>query len=121
MEKREIGYKYEKLAEIFLKNKGLKFLNKNFSCMFGEIDLIFLDIKTGTLIFIEVKYRRRKEYGNSLEVISNKKMEKIYLTSQYFLEKCNWTGNVRYDVIGIEGVNDITGFKIKWIKNAFEV
>lgn len=53
---REQGEYTESLACRYLKNKGLKLVEKNFNCRVGEIDLIMQD--DNNLVFIEVRYRR---------------------------------------------------------------
>ena len=115
--KRKIGFKYEKYAKEYLEYKGLKYLESNFYSRFGEIDLIFFEEKTRTLIFIEVKYRRNNNYGEAVEFVTKSKMKKIYLTSEYYIDKIKWKENVRYDIVGISGY--VNNFNINWIKNAF--
>lgn len=121
MQNREIGVKYENIAKEYLIKKGLKYLEKNFFSRYGEIDLIFLEQKTMTLIFVEVKYRKDIKFGNSLEMVDRKKIEKIILTSKQYLSENSWDGNIRFDVIGIDGSPKIENIGINWIKNAFEV
>ena len=61
--KREIGFKYEKIAKKYLILRGLVFVEKNFSSRYGEIDLIFKDFENDeTLVFVEVKYRKNRMY-----------------------------------------------------------
>ena len=49
--------------------------------------------------------------------LTKSKMKKIYLTSEYYIDKIKWKENVRYDIVGISGY--INNFNINWIKNAF--
>ena len=58
MNKREIGFKYENVAKEYLILQGLTFVESNFYTRFGEIDLIFFEKKSQTLVFVEVKYRK---------------------------------------------------------------
>ncbi len=118
MKKREIGFKYEEKTKLFLISEGLIYLESNFYTKFGEIDLIFLEEDKETIIFVEVKYRKNSNYGESLEMINWKKQEKIKAASQIFIAKVNWKGNIRYDAVGI--TKDRYGKEnINWIKNAF--
>ena len=50
-------------AEEFLKQSGMRILEKNFRCRQGEIDIIGL--QDGILIFFEVKYRKNTRKGYS--------------------------------------------------------
>ena len=101
--KREIGFKFEDIVREFLERENFLFVENNYYTKYGEIDLIFLEKSTKTLVFIEVKYR--------------KKQERIIKSSQVYIFKNKWKDNVRYDIVGITG----NGLKndINWIKNAF--
>lgn len=116
--KREIGDYFEKISKNYLIKKGLKFIDEKYYSKFGEIDLIFLDSKNNTLVFIEVKYRKNSKYGSALEVINKEKIEKIKITSNLYISKVKWKENIRYDIIGIMKKNS-EKYSIKWIKNAF--
>lgn len=50
----KLGEKGEKIARLYLQNKGYKVLGRNYRAKFGEIDLIAKDLDD-TLVFIEVK------------------------------------------------------------------
>ena len=114
--KREIGFKYEKIAKKYLVLQGLVFVEKNFSSRYGEIDLIFKDFENGeTLVFVEVKYRKNNFFGRAVEMVTQKKQKRILATSQVYILKNKWTSGVRYDIIGIDSFSD----NIEWIKNAF--
>lgn len=115
--KREIGFKFEDIVKKFLEKEKILFVENNYYTKYGEIDLIFLEKSTKTLVFIEVKYRKNNNYGEAVEIVSKKKQERIIKSSQVYIFKNKWKGNVRYDVVGITG----NGLKndINWIKNAF--
>ena len=49
------GLRFEGLARQFLSARGLKLIESNYRCRFGEIDLIMRDAQT--LCFIEVRFR----------------------------------------------------------------
>lgn len=115
--KRKIGFEYEEYTKKYLELKGLKYIESNFYSRFGEIDLIFFEEKSKTLIFIEVKYRKNNEYGEAVEFVTKSKMEKIYLTSICYINKIEWKENIRYDIVGISRFKN--KFKVNWIKNAF--
>jgi len=44
----------EDAAAAFLVKRGLKLLERNYRCRFGEIDLVLRDART--LVFVEVRY-----------------------------------------------------------------
>lgn len=99
---RIVGAKYEKLAGVFLEEKGYEILQYNYRCPLGEIDLVAKDKEE--LVFIEVKYRKNLKKGSPLEAVTLKKQmiigkcAKHYLMSHYKYER-----DCRFDVIGIVG------------------
>ena len=113
--KREIGFEYEKIAKEYLEENGLIYVTSNYYSKFGEIDLIFLEEMTETLIFVEVKYRKNDNHGNALEMVTKSKQKKIICTSNVYIFKNQWNKNIRYDIVGIDGFSK----NINWVKNAF--
>ena len=110
---REIGGQGEDNARNFLKEHGIKIRESNFRCKFGEIDIIGDD--GNSLLFIEVKTRKRTDYGQPFETVTPQKQKKIILAAQRYLQKHPKLANkaCRFDVISI--VDD----KIDWIQDAF--
>lgn len=112
------GQQAEAIALNYLQNKGLQELQRNFSCKFGEVDLIMQDNEF--LVFIEVRYRKKTQFGHPLETINVAKQKKIIKTIQYFLIKFPQYSQLacRIDAVAI---NSQTGQEqIDWIKNAIE-
>ena len=115
MNKREVGFKYENVAKDYLILQGLVFVESNFYTKFGEIDLIFFEKSSQTLVFVEVKYRRNDFFGSAIEMVTEEKQNRIFASSQVYLLKKNWDRNVRYDIIGVSKGSG----NIEWLKNAF--
>ncbi|RRD40978.1 YraN family protein [Leptotrichia sp. OH3620_COT-345] len=115
--KRETGFEYEEIAKKFLEEKNLSFITSNYYTRYGEVDLIFFEKLSETLVFVEVKYRKKSIYGTAVETVDRKKQEKILLSSQIYIIENEWNGNIRYDIIGITGNKSENN--INWIKNAF--
>ena len=115
--KREVGFEYEEIAKNYLEERNLLFVESNYYTKYGEIDLIFLEKSSETLVFVEVKYRKNNIYGEAVEAVDKRKKEKIIQSSQIYISKNKWKNGVRYDVIGIIG-NKLKN-DINWIKNAF--
>ena len=117
MNSRRSGALWEKTAESFLCNHGLKLLQRNFSSRFGEIDLIMEDGKT--VVFVEVKYRKNNYHGSGAEAVTFHKQGKISRTAAWYLVKHPRRAEqfCRFDVISINPQEKNQG--INWIKNAF--
>ncbi|MCS7307915.1 MAG: YraN family protein [Aquificaceae bacterium] len=79
------GAEFEELAVKYLQDLGYKILHRNYHCRFGEIDIIALD--GNVLVFVEVKGGRSKEYGDPAERIDERKMRRILLCVEDFLQK----------------------------------
>ena len=116
---RQIGDYAEMLACQYLQQQGLSLVTNNYSSRYGEIDLILLDEKQDTLIFVEVRYRKNKQYGGAAMSITPKKQQKITKTAlQYMQQKQHYNVASRFDVVAIEG--NISGeYTLDWIINAF--
>lgn len=111
--KRALGGEKELIAAEYLRNNGYKILQMNFRCKTGEIDIVALD--GDTLVFCEVKYRTRENYGHPLEAVTSRKQQKIIQTTRYYILINNISDEqrIRFDVIGI------LGDKITHVRNAF--
>ncbi len=94
---------------------GCSILERNYSCSFGEIDLIFSDSE-GVICFGEVKFRSDNSRGYPEEAVDLRKQRRICRTSDHFRSKFSLDESLsyRYDVIAI------SGDEVEWIKNAFE-
>ena len=104
----------EQLAAEYLVAHGLRILEYNFRAKQGEIDLIGLH--EGYLVFIEVKYRGNRAKGTALDAVDIRKMRQICKVADYYrmLHKVSLNTAIRYDVVAIQGEEDIC-----WVKNAF--
>ena len=119
---RQAGAYWEKTAESFLVEKGLKLLQRNFSSRLGEIDLIMEDDKT--VVFVEVRYRKNGHFGGGVESITIHKQNKISRTAAWYLVKNPGRAEqfCRFDIISIESISNNPHKKeqgIDWIQNAF--
>ncbi|MBI2007108.1 MAG: YraN family protein [Candidatus Blackburnbacteria bacterium] len=105
----------ERIALQILRKKGYKILQRNFRSNFGEIDIVAEDY--GTLVFVEVKTRWSKKFGNPEEAVTPRKLRSIIKTGDYYkLTHPNTPNLIRIDVVAI----DIEGKKAKarLIRNA---
>ena len=111
-----LGNKGEKLACRYLRRKGYNISLCNYRCKIGEIDIIAQ--KGEYLIFVEVKTRLNKEFGEPFEAVTNYKQERLRrLAENYIVNNQAHKLNYRFDVISIlfEKEKPV----IKHIENAF--
>jgi len=119
---REQGQYTENLACQYLEDKGLKLLQRNFHCRFGEIDLIMQH--NDSLVFVEVRYRRNTDFGSGAESITASKQSKLIKTASAYLQQHAKLSKhpARFDVVSITGpieTSNINNINIDWIENAF--
>ncbi len=106
----------EQVAAQYLLQQGLKLLQTNYRCRFGEIDLILQD--GDTLVFAEVRLRSFAAFGGAAASIDARKQAKLIRTAQHFLSNLKHIPPCRFDAILMQST-DIK--QIEWIKNAFTV
>jgi len=91
----------EDLAVDYLEKKGYRIIQRNYRFEHGEIDIIAEDGKV--LVFIEVKARRSKEFGEPEDAVTPRKREKIRVTADGYLFENNIDDKeCRFDVIAID-------------------
>ncbi len=114
-----LGKIVEQHALRYLNKAGLSALAQNWSCRFGEIDLIMLE--QDTVVFVEVRYRKNNHFGGALDSIDQQKRDKLIKTAEYFLNECpQWLEHpCRFDVITAQPSSAQT-FTLDWIQDAFE-
>lgn len=117
---RQLGQHYEVLAAQYLQRAGLALLQKNWSCRYGEIDLICG--QDNLLIFVEVRFRRHHQWGGALESITALKQQKLTRSAQAFLQQHPHYQHLacRFDAVFISKMPD-NSLDFNWIENAFGV
>lgn len=116
--RRAFGIQGEALARDFLLAKGHKLLESNFRTKRGEIDLVTQDGQT--IVFVEVRARRREMHGHPLETIGWGKQRRLWKLAERFLVERFGSVSLpcRFDVIGIIAAVDGEP-EIIHVENAF--
>lgn len=89
----------EENAATFLVKKGYKILERNYRFKKSEIDLICL--QNGLLVFVEVKTRSSKAFGNPESFVSQNQQEAIIRAAEEYMLEKNWEGDIRFDIVAI--------------------
>ena len=114
-----LGKDGEAIAKRYFESLGYEFVAENYRYNRAETDLIFKDESKKRLIFIEVKTRRTKTFGEPEESVTEKKQEQILKSAEGFLMTHTEYDDYekRFDVMAImiEGGKE----KINHIENAF--
>ena len=88
-------------AADYLKKKKYKILGQNYSCRFGEIDLI---AQTGNMVvFVEVKTRKNESFAQAREFVTRAKQERVIKAAMLWLQQNDVELQPRFDVIEVVG------------------
>lgn len=132
---RRIGDRAEALAARFLQAQGLQLIARNYVRRIGEIDLILRDPTSGSIVFVEVRYRHRTtRYGDGIDSIGLAKQRKLRRTANAWLQMyADSTTPARIDVLAIQRSQEESGspypaatnrsvsydgYRLTWIVNA---
>lgn len=96
----EVGKRGEEIAAKFLEGKGYTILARNWKRQHAEIDIIASD--ADYIVFVEVKTRSSRIWGEPLDAVSDQKMRQIVKGASLFIEE-NDIGNLdpRFDLISV--------------------
>ncbi|MBP5308688.1 MAG: YraN family protein [Clostridia bacterium] len=110
--KKFLGRSGESKAVKYLKKKGYKIIEKNYTTSVGEIDVIALSGEVW--VFAEVKTRADETFGLPSEAVTPRKQNKYRLVAMQFLNaKDIYDEPMRFDVI------EVINGEINHIENAF--
>ena len=83
MTKLELGKEGENAACQYLERREYEIVKRNFKCKSGEIDIIAID--KNELVFIEVKTRCSKQYGEAREAVTEIKKKHIKKATEFYI------------------------------------
>ena len=110
------GRQGEDLARQYLEQHGLTFLEANFKCDIGEIDLVMQD--QNCLVFVEVKYRTLEHFASILEQIRPAQCQRIRQVAQLYVIQRRLNEHItpmRFDVVAVVGAVE----QLYWLEDAF--
>ncbi|MEM0911172.1 MAG: YraN family protein [Pseudomonadota bacterium] len=93
----------EQRVKAYLIEQQLTFIEENYKCKLGEIDLIF---KTGQLwVFIEVKFRKDDSHGAALEYFTSRKKSRMIRSIMCFFAERQMNihdQEIRLDLVAVD-------------------
>ena len=111
------GRKGERIACRFLMRQGYDILTRRYSNRSGEIDIIAFDKQT--LVFVEVKTRSSRQYGEPWEFVDRKKQYRIQQTAERFIAEHDMNRfTYRFDIVSIL-IPPESKEEIRLFRNAF--
>ena len=109
------GRSAEALARRHLEERGLRLRSANYRCRWGELDLV-MEAPEGTIVFVEVRYRARADYGGAAASVDAAKQRRLVRAAGAWLAQHDQGRRPsRFDVVAIEGED-----RLEWIVGAFE-
>lgn len=105
----------------YLRDKGYSIISTNYSCRFGEADIIYLDKKE--LVFVEVKARSGQAIARPASFVTAQKQEKLAMTATTFLKMYQKELPVRFDVAEVyfPQADNYKNYTINYITDAFRI
>lgn len=94
-----LGQWGEQLVAQSYEVKGYTIIERNFRTRYGEIDLIASN--ETSLVFIEVKTRRSKKFGEGFEAVDFRKQEKLTITAELYMVTNPSELQPRFDVVSV--------------------
>ncbi|MEN6671330.1 YraN family protein [Psychrobacter sp. B38] len=128
--KQRQGRLFEQQACAFLQAQGLYLIAQNWQQpKVGELDLVMLETGSAwsTLVFIEVRQRKRSSFGDAALSITASKQRKVIKTAKYFLQNHPDYSHYecRFDIIAYNTVSNgqskelLVDSQPEWLKGAF--
>ncbi|MCL7715598.1 YraN family protein [Stenotrophomonas mori] len=111
------GAAVEAAARRHLEDAGLRWLAGNVRYRSGELDLVMLDPAAGSLVFVEVRYRRGGTFGGGAASIDAGKRRRLLRAAQLYLSTHPAHAQVpcRFDVVEADGEPP----RLHWLRDAF--
>lgn len=94
------GRRGERIACRHLMRRGFDVVARRFQGAYGEVDLVAFD--SGTLVFIEVKTRRTRAFGDPSEFVDPQKQQRFRRAAEEFISRYD-LGEYpyRFDIVAI--------------------
>lgn len=90
------------MAAAYLQGKGYDIIERNWKSGHRDIDIIARD-DTETIVFVEVKTRRNRVFGEPEESIDFRKLQSLQQAINHYIKFRHIHSEVRFDIISIVG------------------
>lgn len=99
--RKRLGGAGERLAAVWLEERGYRVLARNWRCPYGELDLVAE--REGELVFVEVKTRRGDRLGAPEEAVTAAKRRRLVASVAAYLDAEGAADRpYRIDVIAVD-------------------
>jgi putative endonuclease len=102
VDRKEYGDEGEEAAVRFLEGRGYRVHARNYSCRYGELDVVAE--REDTVCFVEVRMRSTAVWGDPSHTVSFAKQRKVVKAALHFLQAHRLRDKMlRFDVISVVG------------------
>jgi putative endonuclease len=111
----EIG---ERIAERWLRKQGWRVVQRRFRNGHRDIDLVVE--REGTVVFVEVKARRGRVFGDPVEAVNWSKQRELARSASVWIDRHGRPDeSYRFDVVGVLVEGDRV--RVRHVANAFSL
>jgi Holliday junction resolvase-like predicted endonuclease len=87
----ELGLQAESAVISMLETDGYEIIHRNWKTKVCEIDIVAK--KSGSIYFVEVKYRSGTAQGDGFEYIAHQKIKRMSFAAEVWRQKFDWQGD----------------------------
>ena len=98
--RQQVGRDGETLACAELERLGYVIVERRYRSRFGEIDIVAND--AGTIVFVEVKTKTNRNYGDPVEEVTRQKQRQIAANGEAYAAHCPPDTPCRFDVVAVD-------------------
>jgi putative endonuclease len=117
--RRWFGSRSERAAARFLRRFGYRILEHNFTCQFGEIDIVA--VEDSTIVFVEVRSTESTDTTQAAQSVDTRKQQRLTRLALHYLQINQLLDcSARFDVLVMSWPADQKEPKIVHYPQAFE-
>ena len=105
MSNKDYGDIGEDAVVMYLEMTGYEIIARNWKTRWCEIDIIAL--KGKCLYFVESKFRARDVWGDGLDYITRKKLNKMKFAAEFWLANHQWSGECCLAAAAVDSYGDV--------------
>ncbi len=98
----ELGKWGEDCAADYLQRKGYTIVERDWKSGHRDIDIIAVD-ENHTVVFVEVKTRRNRVFGEPEESVDYRKMRNLQAAINHYVKYRRIDNEIRFDIITVVG------------------
>lgn len=100
----ELGTWGEEQAALYLQQKGYTIVERDWRSGHRDIDIIA--VMDETVVFVEVKTRRNRMFGEPEEAVDYMKLRNLRAAINHYVKYKHISNEIRFDVVSIIGTPD---------------